>query len=27
VVEEGNIPKDAGAISSTMVLQEKIGED
>jgi len=27
VVEEGKIPKDAQAISSRMVLQEKIGED
>ena len=27
VVEEGKIPKDARAISSRMVLQEKIGED
>ena len=27
VVEEGKIPKDAWAISSRMVLQEKIGED
>jgi len=27
MVEEGKIPKDARAISSRMVLQEKIGED